>query len=348
QPEPEERPEISIVPEPGQNGEYRENTTITAKCSYTRPVLSLILYFGDDNIKNVSSEDPGKFLENVHRVNTYFTHKLNWTDNGKYLRCEANYSTNDKPISTKKQIHVVFPPKPREELIKKSGLVIGMNETVNIKINANPKPTIKWNIGSEEITEGNTDAKKRLTISQTKQVGNDMWETSLTIPKFTSTDLKRSYTFRAHNYLGEQQYRIELKNGTQENSCASISEECLTCLCEARTECDFNYSCNDDYCGPFQISYFFWIDGGEIKSKITPLKGEKDWQTCGRDPFCAAQVVRNYTKRYCKDCNEDGIVDCTDFALMHQNGGPSCGIEPTSYFAGFKQRLDICLEEIKP
>ncbi len=29
--------------------------------------------------------------------------------------------------------------------------------------------------------------------------------------------------------------------------------------------------------------------------------------------------------KYAKDCNNDGVVDCIDYAMMHLNGGPLCG-----------------------
>ena len=57
--------------------------------------------------------------------------------------------------------------------------------------------------------------------------------------------------------------------------CPEITEECLTCLCEAVSDCDFRIMCNrkENSCGAFLITYGFWLDGGEQESKKNTLDG---------------------------------------------------------------------------
>ncbi|XP_023724518.1 lysozyme isoform X3 [Cryptotermes secundus] len=117
----------------------------------------------------------------------------------------------------------------------------------------------------------------------------------------------------------------------------AVSELCLTCLCEASSQCDLKLRCENDACGPFQITYLYWVDGG---------KRGTGWETCSMDLQCATDTVRGYMHKYQKDCDGDGQTDCGDYARIHKLGGVGCINEPDEGFDDFKSDLDACLAEV--
>ncbi|XP_021918553.1 lysozyme-like isoform X2 [Zootermopsis nevadensis] len=118
----------------------------------------------------------------------------------------------------------------------------------------------------------------------------------------------------------------------------AVSDLCLTCLCEAASQCDLKFRCDHDVCGPFKIIRDYWIDGGSL--------GGGGWETCAMDTQCAVNTVRGYMSKYKKDCDGDGEVDCQDYARMHKLGGVGCVNEPGEDFLKFKRDLDTCLAEV--
>lgn len=43
----------------------------------------------------------------------------------------------------------------------------------------------------------------------------------------------------------------------------AVSDPCLACLCEATSDCDLKFRCGEHLCGPFHITYDYWLDGGQ-------------------------------------------------------------------------------------
>lgn len=43
-----------------------------------------------------------------------------------------------------------------------------------------------------------------------------------------------------------------------------VSDLCLTCLCEASSQCDLKSRCVNDVCGPFRMTRGYWIGGGSL------------------------------------------------------------------------------------
>ncbi|KAJ9575513.1 hypothetical protein L9F63_007618, partial [Diploptera punctata] len=212
--QPQGPPELKVSPESDTaGGKYKEDTTIVASCTVrnSRPKATLSWYLGDDQITDgVSREDVTESLQgNLYTVTQNFTRRLSWRDSSKALRCEARHITYeyDRPMSTSKQISVVFGPKPRDKF-DKFGLVVGQDETIIIQIQANPQPRVTWNIGGEDVNEGFQDSTQRFTVSRTRNFGNDTWESSLTISAISPDDVERKYIVKAQNELGEQQYRV--------------------------------------------------------------------------------------------------------------------------------------------
>lgn len=72
------------------------------------------------------------------------------------------------------------------------------------------------------------------------------------------------------------------------------------------------------------------------------LKGDfgnkHDFEDCLTTKECAEQTMRNYMRKYAQDCNQDGIIDCSDFAILHKTGFRSCkqsSIENSKYWKDF-------------
>lgn len=71
------------------------------------------------------------------------------------------------------------------------------------------------------------------------------------------------------------------------------------------------------YCGPYLLSWGYWADGGKPGNGL-------DYPTCAKDKSCSELAVQGYMNKWNKDCNRDGLVDCTDFALIHKLGSNIC------------------------
>ncbi|XP_069684587.1 uncharacterized protein [Periplaneta americana] len=102
-----------------------------------------------------------------------------------------------------------------------------------------------------------------------------------------------------------------------------VPEECLTCICEAASECDLRTTCGDSLCGPFGISRGFWLDSGSLGNKsqypaccsqpsgmasvetnlwnrhqlIQLDTHHTDWESCSLDLECAVKTVKRTFER---------------------------------------------------
>ena len=50
----------------------------------------------------------------------------------------------------------------------------------------------------------------------------------------------------------------------QPKAVAIVPEDCIRCMCEATSLCDFDTGCLNGFCGPFRISKGFWLDAGKF------------------------------------------------------------------------------------
>ncbi|KDR15949.1 invertebrate-type lysozyme 3-like [Zootermopsis nevadensis] len=119
-----------------------------------------------------------------------------------------------------------------------------------------------------------------------------------------------------------------------------VSEECLQCICEASTSCDFGVGCGTETCGPYGITWGYWNDG--LRPVLNQDSPEADgaYARCANDQQCAARVVQNYMSRYGHDCNGDAETTCYDFAAIHRSGSNNCGAQLDS---GYFNRLINCM-----
>ncbi|XP_050535045.1 uncharacterized protein LOC126902066 [Daktulosphaira vitifoliae] len=123
----------------------------------------------------------------------------------------------------------------------------------------------------------------------------------------------------------------------------SITEDCLSCICEVMSKCDHNLTCEGEVCGPFQITWAYWIDAGKIVQKGDNPNDSQAFGRCANDITCAKEIVISYTLKFAQDCNNDGIIDCWDYALIHMYGGYNGCKNPFSQ--DFKKKYDTCIEQ---
>ncbi|CAL4130424.1 unnamed protein product [Meganyctiphanes norvegica] len=130
---------------------------------------------------------------------------------------------------------------------------------------------------------------------------------------------------------------------------SQVSPNCMGCICEASSNCNSTMGCSTPYpggyfCGPFLISLAYWTDAGKPVLQHDDPEKKGAFENCVTDLYCAADTLRRYMKKFSSnqnraDCNNDGKVDCVDFAYMHLLGGYGCkdpSIVTTDYFTKFQ------------
>ncbi|XP_049876206.1 lysozyme-like [Pectinophora gossypiella] len=120
-----------------------------------------------------------------------------------------------------------------------------------------------------------------------------------------------------------------------------VTEVCLGCLCQAVSGCKQGLRCEGDVCGLFHITWAYWADAGKPTLQGQSPDQPDAYSNCAIDPYCAAQTVQGYMKRFAQDCNGDGRIDCYDYMAIHKKGGFGCaGDLPFQYVSVFNQCID--------
>ncbi|KAL0281141.1 UNVERIFIED_CONTAM: hypothetical protein PYX00_002218 [Menopon gallinae] len=76
--------------------------------------------------------------------------------------------------------------------------------------NANPKPHIHWEVGSERLTEGMKDSTRSFEANVLQTKGSGTWAAVLNIAKVTAKDVEKKYTLVAQNELGSETYKVAI------------------------------------------------------------------------------------------------------------------------------------------
>ncbi|VVC30739.1 Hypothetical protein CINCED_3A022870 [Cinara cedri] len=126
-----------------------------------------------------------------------------------------------------------------------------------------------------------------------------------------------------------------------------ITETCLRCICEATSSCDLKLKCDEnvdgdrDVCGPFRITQQDWIFGNSpvLKEEDRNLTDRLAFWRCANDLNCSKEATKHYVTRYAQDCNNDGVINCLDYASIHKFGMASCEIPLDN---GYKDKYDEC------
>lgn len=142
---------------------------------------------------------------------------------------------------------------------------------------------------------------------------------------------------------------------------SNLNSMCFRCLCEASTGCSNRLRCDQgvcvtcrhliknwnqliavkfQYCGPFSISRAYWIDAGKVVKAQDDPNRWGSYEECANNYDCATDIITQYMEKYGKDCNNDGLVDCVDYAMLHINGGPTCHLPLNLEFS---RKFNNCL-----
>ncbi|CAG0906464.1 unnamed protein product [Darwinula stevensoni] len=109
-----------------------------------------------------------------------------------------------------------------------------------------------------------------------------------------------------------------------------MGDDCVACFCAGSSGCFTSAGCTwsggSQYCGPFHISRPYWIDAGSPVREGGNPQSPNPFEECTTDYSCATRTIRSYMERFKQDCNGDGVIDCLDFALIHNQGGYGCRV----------------------
>ncbi|KAH8402041.1 hypothetical protein KR009_009376 [Drosophila setifemur] len=123
-----------------------------------------------------------------------------------------------------------------------------------------------------------------------------------------------------------------------------VTELCLNCICEAISGCNATAICTSPEkgaCGIFRITHAYWVDAGKLTINEEHPDSEKGFINCANDPHCAANLVQNYMKKFNQDCNDDGEMDCHDYARIHKLGAYGCQADlPYKYQSVFEECIE--------
>uniref|UniRef100_A0A1V1FYT8 lysozyme n=1 Tax=Reticulitermes speratus TaxID=60591 RepID=A0A1V1FYT8_9NEOP len=111
-----------------------------------------------------------------------------------------------------------------------------------------------------------------------------------------------------------------------------VSTECLQCICEATSNCDFNIGCSPNTCGPYAMTWGYWNDGQRPVLDQDSSYADGAYTRCANDKWCAERAVQNYMLRYGHDCNGDEEITCYDYAAIHRSGSNNCGAQLDSEY----------------
>ncbi|XP_077266067.1 fasciclin 3 isoform X1 [Temnothorax americanus] len=194
---------------------FRRGEKLEISCSALsgRPAANVSLFLDDEpigedrNTYDTNIDDDSLAVQNASR-------SLEWTDNGKTLRCVANHIALEKPKEMAVQLEVFYPPQPHPTF-ERFGYVIGRQGIINITIYAHPRPRFTWRVNDEKIDEGRPDESNRLETSTAVDLGKGAWSVILTIDSVQKSDTEKEYTLEATNSEGSSEYRIVLSTSSE-------------------------------------------------------------------------------------------------------------------------------------
>ncbi|CAH1377255.1 lysozyme 2-like isoform X1 [Tenebrio molitor] len=123
-----------------------------------------------------------------------------------------------------------------------------------------------------------------------------------------------------------------------------LTQQCLACICEAISSCDTTTGCTGNVCGPFRITWAYWSDAGKPTVNDEAPESSTAHTNCTVDTYCSILTVQKYMHNFQQDCNNDGKIDCDDFAAIHKLGGYGCKMPELPEVYG--QRYHRCKQKV--
>ncbi|XP_063927033.1 fasciclin-3 isoform X2 [Zophobas morio] len=192
---------------------YKLNDVLQASCVVRdgRPVANISWYLNEEPLYNSEVSMPTIMelaKENLQTKVQNMTRVLQATDNGKSLRCVAFHPAYPEGrAETSRQLDVKYAPLPQADL-HKFGYIVGQPGLITVVLEANPRPIIEWEIGSEKLRENQNDQTGRLEAEEVKDMGSGRFDVSLRIAAIKKEDTERTYTLRAYNDMGSYDYTV--------------------------------------------------------------------------------------------------------------------------------------------
>lgn len=124
---------------------------------------------------------------------------------------------------------------------------------------------------------------------------------------------------------------------SQQNSLPS--ENCIRCLCHARTGCFILRNC-----ASYSISQDYWTQAGRPTVLDDDPNNAMSYTKCMQSDTCIMETIRGYIdSKIIKDCDCDNQMTCKDFAAIHLKGD-QC---QSSFDVVKLNRLDQCLSSTR-
>lgn len=89
-------------------------------------------------------------------------------------------------------------------------MILGETAIVNVTIRANPRPRIEWVIDGTSIPQGSQ--AQRYESYQPLDLGNGIYNVSLSIAGLTLEDTNKEYKLKASNEFGVQDYVVRISS----------------------------------------------------------------------------------------------------------------------------------------
>ncbi|XP_018301715.1 fasciclin-3 isoform X2 [Mycetomoellerius zeteki] len=189
-----------------------EKLEISCNAKSGRPAANLTLFLDEEPI---GEEKPSSYDTNTNTVAMQnASRSLDWTDNGRTIRCIANHIALDRPIEQTKPLEVYYPPQS-QPTVERFGYVIGRRGIINVTVHAHPRPRFTWRVNNERIEEGRPDESNRLETSTAVDLGNGAWSVILMIDSVQKSDTEKEYMLMATNNEGSNEYRIILSTSPE-------------------------------------------------------------------------------------------------------------------------------------
>ncbi|KAK2716063.1 transmembrane protease serine 11D-like isoform X1 [Artemia franciscana] len=124
---------------------------------------------------------------------------------------------------------------------------------------------------------------------------------------------------------------------------------CILCICEGATKnCtkESDIQRRQGFYGMFAMQKEYWLDGGKLRlredDKLSP---DAAFRRCATDVECSSNTVKTYLRKYKKDCNFDGNIDCDDYARLHYHGPTGCS-SPNRQHRQYWKAYTACKNQI--
>ncbi|KAH8323316.1 hypothetical protein KR067_004879, partial [Drosophila pandora] len=217
-----QQPIIELMTKPNRDGFFNEGTAFQARCSVRdgRPPANISWYI--DNMPANKRTSQLEILTNtVNNVElSTSVQEIQWAlsseDSNRKLVCRSHHQTDRESVPPQEAAYIInvrYAPVHQYEDASVYGLYLDHTAIVNITIRASPQPKIEWTIDGAIIGQGRSDG--RYSAYEPQYLGNDEYNVTLAIAGLTLEDTTKTYTLRASNELGFNDYKVRISSSSK-------------------------------------------------------------------------------------------------------------------------------------